>query len=112
MFTGDFTPVQLSKYVVPHYDPDYIKKLEATLNKASAYLDKANALSWWNAWLQHAQEMTTPSEPQELEGKFWLTSVPGLPCSLCHVYMYVFRFTQISPNDVFSILVCQNRERP
>ena len=38
--------LQHKHHLVPYHDPDYKKKLETTLRKAAAYLDKANASSW------------------------------------------------------------------
>ena len=53
-FTGDVIVAQKPKGVCPFYDLDYLKKLESTVKKASAYLDKANASSWWNSWIYEA----------------------------------------------------------
>ena len=70
-FTGDFIAAQKPKGVCLFYDLDYLKKLESTVKKASAYLDKANASSWWNSWIYEAQHNTVPSEPRDLIGNLY-----------------------------------------
>lgn len=79
--TGGFIEEQPPKYIVPYYDPDKLKKLEATLTKAAVYLDKANAASWWKSWMQHAQKNITHLEPQDLQGIVIMHTC---------IYMYVY----------------------
>ena len=71
---------------MPYFDPDYLKKLEATVKKASAYLDKANASSWWNSWIMCAQEITVTSEPQNLHGNGNLGPCPTCMAMLASLY--------------------------
>ena len=52
----------------PCYDPDSLKKLEATLKKASAYLNKAGVSAWWASWLEQAKMCVEPQQPKEMEG--------------------------------------------
>lgn len=53
----------------PCYDADSLKKLEATLRKASAYLNKAGVSAWWTSWLSEATRAVEPKEPSVMEGK-------------------------------------------
>lgn len=53
----------------PLYDPDSLKKMEATLRRASAYLDKASVSAWWASWLEEAMKCVEPKVPQVMDGK-------------------------------------------
>lgn len=56
--------------LMPHYDVDNLKKLESTLRKAGAYLNKSspNASKWWKSWMERAKKHCEPMEPQAMEG--------------------------------------------
>ena len=62
-------PVQTPRALIPFFDPDSLKKMETTLRKVSAYLDKANAAEWWKTWMADAKKNTTIQIPGDLEGK-------------------------------------------
>ena len=51
---GGFVSSQQPKYIGPYYDPDHMKRLETTLKKAAAYLDRADA-SGWESWIKHTK---------------------------------------------------------
>lgn len=63
-------PKQSPKVFHPCFDADVLKKLETTIKKVSAYLERADAASWWETWLKEAQQNVTPSEPHELDGNY------------------------------------------
>lgn len=67
--TGNSTPSHKPCVLSPCYDSDNLKKLESTLNKVGAYLDKAGTSTWWATWLEEAKKHVEPQEPQEIEGK-------------------------------------------
>lgn len=58
------------KALRPYFDPDLLKKLDTTLGKIQAYLEKANATKWWKQWIQDARTHSTSSEPSDLEGMY------------------------------------------
>lgn len=62
------TPIIKPLILRPCYDSDSLKKLEATLRKASAYLNKAGVSAWWTSWLEEAMTYVEPQQPQEMEG--------------------------------------------
>ena len=66
--TDDPIPSKKPMILRPCYDPAMLKKLEATLRKASAYLNKAGVSAWWSSWLKEAMKYVEPQEPQEMEG--------------------------------------------
>lgn len=67
--TGNTIPQQQPLIFKPYYDPDNLKKLEATLRKIDAYLDKAGASQWWKVWLEDAKKYMEPMAPQTAEGE-------------------------------------------
>lgn len=54
----------------PFYDADILNKVEATLKKISAYLDKAGAALWWISWLEEARNYVEEQEPWPMTGIF------------------------------------------
>ena len=68
---GNSVPTQLPRSLRPCFDQEHIGKIEATVRKIGAYLDKAGAMSWWNLWLEHARKCVEPSEPQDMEGIYF-----------------------------------------
>ena len=61
-------PTQNPKVLRPYFDPDMLKKLDATLVKIQAYLEKTNVADWWEQWIEDARTQSTPAEPSDLEG--------------------------------------------
>ena len=59
------TPGRQPLVLKPSYEPDNLKKLDTTLRKVSAYLNKANpsALEWWVSWMEEARKYVEPMEP-------------------------------------------------
>lgn len=53
--------------IYPFFESEVLDKLEATVQKASAYLERSRANIWWNTWLLNARRHTTP-EHCPLEG--------------------------------------------
>ena len=62
-------PTDQPRVIQPYFDPDVLNKLDTTIKKAAAYLERASVASWWKSWLMHARHHTTPSETQNIEGK-------------------------------------------
>ena len=56
------------KMLKPFLDPDNLKKIEVTINKVSAYLDKAGVTKWWECSIRDAKNHTISQEPEDLEG--------------------------------------------
>ena len=50
--------------------PEKLAKIETTTHKIGAYLEKADAESWWKSWLGEVQKYANPAdvEAQPLEG--------------------------------------------
>ena len=61
-------PVGKPRTIKPYFDPENLKKIESTLRKVSAYMDKAGAAEWWVSWLADAMNYVKPLEPQTMEG--------------------------------------------
>ena len=70
-------PSQDPRVILPQYDPQDLKKLESTVQKTSAYLEKAGASTWWKSWLQDAWTHAEPSTSQLLEGNNIMCDVPA-----------------------------------
>ena len=49
--------------VGPCFDPEVLGKVEATIRKTGAYLNKAGTMSWWRLWIADARKYVTPLEP-------------------------------------------------
>ena len=49
-------PIGTPQLLTPHYDQDSLKKLEVTLDRVAAYLEKGGAKEWWEEWLKRAKE--------------------------------------------------------
>lgn len=58
--------------IYPFFESEVLDKLEATVQKASAYLERSRANIWWNTWLLNARRHTPEHCP--LEGK-WILSI-------------------------------------
>ena len=67
--TGNTIPQQRPLVLNPHFDADDLKKLEATLTKIGAYLNKAGTSQWWASWLVEAKKYIQPMEPQTTDGE-------------------------------------------
>ena len=65
---GKPVPSITPKVLLPSFDPDNVAKVQATIRKIAAYLDKAGVASWWSSWLGEAQKYTQSAEPQPMEG--------------------------------------------
>ena len=61
-------PTLQPKALKPYFDPEVLKKLDTTLAKIGAYLEKSGAAQWWKRWLENARVHSTPLEPSDLEG--------------------------------------------
>lgn len=61
-------PAEKPRIIKPYFDPENLKKLESTLRKVSAYLDRAGAADWWKSWIVDAKNYTNPLEPVTMEG--------------------------------------------
>lgn len=61
-------PEKNPKVFGPSFDQDVVNKVETTIKKLGAYLDRAGAASWWQVWLRTAQNNIAPSQPKEIEG--------------------------------------------
>lgn len=46
--------------LTPCFDLEVLKKVGATIDKVSAYLDKAGAVEWWKGWIKDANTWTDP----------------------------------------------------
>ena len=66
--TGNSTPSFQPRLLSPCFDPEILKRLESTVHKISAYLDKAGTSTWWAGWLDTAKNHTNPQEPKEMQG--------------------------------------------
>ena len=66
--TENTIPVVKPHIIKPCFDSENLKKLESTLKKVSAYMDKAGAAEWWVSWLEDAKNYVKPLEPQTMEG--------------------------------------------
>lgn len=44
--------------IQPLFDAEVLSKVETTLKKISAYLERDGACSWWEAWLENAKKLT------------------------------------------------------
>lgn len=66
--TNNTIPGQRPLFIRPYYDPENLKKLETTLRKIGAYLNKAGASEWWESWMEEAKKYVKPVEPSEAEG--------------------------------------------
>ena len=84
--TNNSVPKHRPLMSIPYYDPDTLKKLEVTVKKIRAYLDKAGTSEWWELWLKEARKYVEPKEPQESEGETNYTI-------LC---VHAFSFTNIA----------------
>ena len=62
---GRFCPSGVPQLLTPHYDQESIKKLEVTLEKVAAYLEKSGAKEWWEDWLKHAKEDVAVGQSSE-----------------------------------------------
>ena len=58
------------KVLQPFYDEESLCKLEATIRKISAYLDRANANSWWMDWLEKVRQHTVHEQAKPIQGVF------------------------------------------
>ena len=52
----------------PSFDPEVLKKIETTITKVGAYLDRAGALQWWQEWLAEAKKNIASLVPRAMEG--------------------------------------------
>lgn len=72
--SNNAVPKQRPLLSSPCYDPECLKKLQVTVKKVGAYLDKAGASEWWEQWLTEANKYVEHKEPQASEGE------SGTPC--------------------------------
>lgn len=56
----------------PFYESENLDKLDTTLGKISAYLEKADANQWWRSWLSNARSLCE-AEPAPTEGNHSLS---------------------------------------
>ena len=68
IYTDNPVPLQTPHALIPCFDADNLRKVEATLEKASAYLCKAGVREWWKDWIKNAKSMITPLDPKPLHG--------------------------------------------
>ena len=60
----------------PCFDPEQLQKLEVTIRKIGAYLEKkAGASTWWKLWLEEAWKNVKCSDPQAMSGMYTLWSI-------------------------------------
>ncbi len=52
-------PTGPPQLLTPCYDEESMKKLETTLLKVAAYLEKSGAKEWWDSWMKEAKEIVT-----------------------------------------------------
>lgn len=62
---GRLCPSGVPQLLTPHYDQESVKKLEVTLEKVAAYLEKSGAKEWWENWIKCAQEEVQSSEADQ-----------------------------------------------
>lgn len=67
-YSENVFPEKTPKIFGPSFDQDIVNKVETTLKKLGAYLHRAGAASWWQAWFRMAQKNIGSSEPKEIEG--------------------------------------------
>lgn len=79
--TSNATPTKHPLVLQPFFDEDGLSKLAATIKKIEAYLDKADAASWWRTWLEHAKQQTTHVQAQQLRGMY---------CSVLNFYNSIY----------------------
>ena len=61
-------PLSTPQVLKPYFNPDDLKKVETTLNKVSAYLDKAGVTKWWESFIRDANQHTVSQETEDLKG--------------------------------------------
>ncbi len=54
--TGNSVPTQHPHILRPCFDPEQLGKIESTIRKVGAYLDKVGAASWWKSFLEDARK--------------------------------------------------------
>lgn len=50
--------------VLPSFDSDNYKKLESTISKVNAYLEKSGAKQWWTDFLQGLKSLPSPEDAE------------------------------------------------
>ena len=64
-------PKQVPGVLRPYFDLEELKKVETTVGKVAAYLEKSTAGEWWRTWIEKAKEYTEPDVCEDLEGTSW-----------------------------------------
>lgn len=67
-------PVLPPHILRPCYDLEVLKKVGVTIDKVSAYLDKAGAVEWWKGWIKDANTWTGPQNPEPLNGMEYISA--------------------------------------
>lgn len=84
-------PKRDPKILVPFFDAETLGKIETTVAKVGAYLDRAGASSWWNSWFDKARKFTDRTDPQVMQGiyvKFICNCTACITCIFCtHRYL-------------------------